>query len=272
MDKILESKFVLKGARASTLAALAAVETSSTANNAFLAARLPQLVVNFPTQPAAAVCPCPRNKEEDSGGGGACEQEKSTASGSNHEREQTESPVTEGTLTPKVEVAVAAVAYYIEPGGRRVPFDIVSTTAALPGPSGHSGQPDEHGESEAVAEKTDEGESISGSTTSMSTTDSSSLSEQTSGSSTDDDISESSPEEVEQDTRFTTETQSCNCSHEQEVEDEEEAQSLPDEVTLQMLAEYATWGSLFDEGEDEAVSDQIPQEVEEETDTITDSQ
>jgi len=269
MDKILASRFVLKGARASTLAALAAVETGSTANDAFLAARLPQLVVNFPSQPAAAVCPCPRNKEEGPDGGVPCGREKANPSGSNQEREQTESPSTERSETPKVEVAVAAVAYYVEPGGRRVPFDIVSTPAAFPGPSGHNDQPDEDEEHEAVVEKVDEGESISGSTTSMSATDDSSLSEQTSDSSAEDDISESSVEEVEQDTQLTTETQSCNCSHEEE-EQEEEAQSPPDEVTLQMLSEYATWESLFNEG-DEVEAEPIPEEVEEETDARTDS-
>ncbi|KAM7207898.1 Major facilitator superfamily domain containing protein, partial [Naviculisporaceae sp. PSN 640] len=141
MDKLLTSKFVLKGARASTLAALTAVEP----NEADLIRRLPQLAKTSskPAQTTTAACDCPQTRQVPT-----CVSEKPLP----------ETPSAE----PSTGADAVAVAYYVEPDGKKVPFDILSTTAkshaqedslnTRPGPA-------------ATLEKVDEGNPVCDSTT-----------------------------------------------------------------------------------------------------------
>lgn len=269
MDKILESKFVLKGARASTLAALTAVEP----NEADLIQRLPQLAKSSSGQRTAQTCPCKPNKEgiPPKTGSCMCDNEKQpSAPGSSHQQMQTGSPALSSAHVPTSTPAVAvAMAYYVEPDGTKVPFDILSPTSQAPGPPCKDGPIDEDPKyedpkAEEMLEKVDEDDSVSGSTTSESAGDDSSLAEQTSSeTSADDGTSESSSlEETEQDTAPAIDTQSC-CQP--AGEDEEADQSGPDQATLEALSQYATWEALIEEGrveEAKSISGDVEKELE----------
>lgn len=246
MDKLLASKFVLKGARASTLAALIAVET----NEADLISRLPQLAKSS-SRPAQPECHCPQNMETPK-----CDNDKPCTSAA----AQLETPAADPgrSLTPTVAVTVA-VAYYVEPDGKRIPFDIMSTTAKA---QAQEDSADTRPELEKIMEKVYEGDSVPGSETSESDTsgDGSSMSDEPEsqqttpeeGSIQGDDISRASSPEQDVETTPTTATQSVDQLPEEiyEVaEAEDGAQSQPDEETLEVLSEYATWEALFEEKE-----------------------